>query len=203
MPFRPVRRCCFSPAFDEAARIGIIQPQRAVLRTGLATDLLYCYDRCHALAQRDALANQAMLSTLGLHLLSVLDRLQREERGLERAIDEVVERGQALIALRCQEPLDLHALSAELGVSYSHFRHAFKARLGSGTKQYHLQVRLQKAQDLLANTDKSLKEIAAILGFESASHLSKQFKARVGLAPSAWREGLLRFRRMSPGNRSH
>lgn len=179
---------CRGPVFDEAARIGIIRPQRAILHTGLAPDLLQCFDRCHMLALRGALANQDILSTLGLQLLAVLGRLQREERGLEHAIDEVVERGHALIALRCQEPLDLRKLSADLGVSYSHFRHAFKARLGISPKQCHLQVRLQKAQDLLVNTDKSVKEIADILGFESAFHLSKQFKERLGDAPSAWRD---------------
>jgi AraC-like DNA-binding protein len=179
---------CRGAAFDEAARQGIIRPERAVLHTGLAPDLVQCFDRCHTLAQRGALANQDVLSTLGLHLLSVLGRLQREERGFERAIDEVVERAHALIALRCQEPLDLNKLSTELGVSYSHLRHAFKARLGISPKQCYLQVRLQKAQDLLVNTGKSVKEIAEILGFESAFHLSKQFKERTGNAPSTWRD---------------
>jgi AraC-like DNA-binding protein len=184
---------CRGSVFDEAKRIGIIKPQRAVLRTGLTSDLAHCFDRCHFLAQRGALANQDMLSTLGLHLISVLGRLQREERGFEHAIDEVVERGHALITLRCHEPLDLHKLCAELGVSYSHFRHAFKTRLGISPKQCHLQIRLQKAQDLLTNTEKPVKEIAEILGFESAFHLSRQFKERTGEAPSAWREKMHRL----------
>lgn len=175
------------PAFEEAVRRGLIQPRRAVLRTGLAPDLLYCFERCHALAQHDALASQEMLSTLGLHLLSVVLRLQRADGASPRAIDRVVARAHALIALRCQEPLRLRKLALELGVGYSHFRHAFKTRLGVSPKQYHLQVRLQKAQDLLVNTDKSIKEIADILGFESAFHLSKQFKLRCGLAPALWR----------------
>ncbi|MBI5385134.1 MAG: AraC family transcriptional regulator [Verrucomicrobia bacterium] len=179
---------CRGSAFDEAARTGLIQPRRAVIRTGLTPDLLHPFDRLHTLAQRGGLANHDMLSTLGLHLLSAVARSQREERGLDQAIDDVVERGHALIALRCQEPLNLNGLASELGVSYSHFRHAFKARLGVSPKQYHLQVRLNKAQDLLANTVKPLKEVAEILGFESAFHLSKQFKKRVGQAPSAWRE---------------
>lgn len=178
---------CRGPVFDEAARAGLIRPSRAVLRAGLTPDVLHCFERCHALAQRGALAHQEVLSTLGLHLLSVTGHLQREERGFERASDAMVERGHALIALRCQEPLDLRALAAELGVSYSHFRHAFKARVGLSPKQYHLQVRLQKAQDFLANTAKSVKEIAEILGFDSAFHLSRQFKERVGCSPTQWR----------------
>ncbi len=178
---------CRGPVFDQAVREGIIHPDRSVLRAGLAPDLLQCFDRCHQLAQRGALAHQDMLSTLGLHMLSMLGRLQREQCPVKQAIDDVVERGHALIALRCQEPLDTRKLAGELGVSYSHFRHAFKARLGISPKQCHLQLRLQKAQDLLSNTGKSIKEIAEMLGFESPFHLSRQFKDRMGMAPKDWR----------------
>lgn len=121
-------------------------------------------------------------------MLSAVAGLQHREEHARQPIDDVVERAHSLIALRCHEPLDLRALAAGLGTGYSHFRHAFKARLGLSPKQYQLQVRLLKAQDLLANTDKSVKEIAGILGFESAFHLSKQFKNRCGLAPALWRQ---------------
>jgi len=51
---------------------------------------------------------------------------------------------------------------------------------------------LDKAQDLLANTPKSVGEIAEILGFDSPFHLSKQFKNSIGLAPQIWRKKLAR-----------
>ena len=81
----------------------------------------------------------------------------------------------------------MERLARELDVSYSHFRQTFKRETGVSPKQYHLQVRLQKAQDFLTNTDKPLKEIAELLGFHSEFHLSSQFKNGVGLAPSRWR----------------
>jgi transcriptional regulator GlxA family with amidase domain len=100
-----------------------------------------------------------------------------------------------LIALRCHEPLNLKALAAELGVGYSNLRHSFVARVGISPRQHYLNIRIQKAQDLLLNTAKSVKEIAEILGFESASHFSKQFKNRIGSSPSDWRESLARHGR--------
>jgi AraC-like DNA-binding protein len=75
-------------------------------------------------------------------------------------------------------------------VGYSYFRQAFKAQTGLSPKQYQLQIRLQKAQDLLANTSKSVGEIAEILGFNTAYHLSSQFKQHIGLAPQIWRNKL-------------
>jgi AraC-like DNA-binding protein len=55
-------------------------------------------------------------------------------------------------------------------------------------------TRIQKAEDLLINTAKSVKEVAKILGFESPSHFSKQFKQRVGTAPGDWRNKFIRAR---------
>jgi AraC-like DNA-binding protein len=177
---------CQGSIFDEAVGTGIVQPTQPILHTGLEPDLLRCFERCHALAARGALANQHLLSTMGAHLLSVIGYLQSSPR-FDRRIDELIERAHALIALRCQERLSLPAMAAELGVSYSHFRQTFTERIGLSPKQYHCQVRLQKAQELLASTTLSLQEVSDILGFHSAFQLSKQFKEHFGQAPQHWR----------------
>jgi transcriptional regulator GlxA family with amidase domain len=136
---------------------------------------------------------------MGVHLLSVIGFLQSGPR-FDRRIDELIERAHALIALRCQERLSLPAIAAELGVSYSHLRQTFTKRIGLSPKQYYCRVRLQKAQELLANTTRSVQEIADILGFHSAFQLSKHFKQHVGEAPQHWRSK--RERRTSPQVRS-
>lgn len=186
---------CSGPVFDAAARSGIIQPKRSIFKPGLVRDFNDCFEHCHSLAQIDAMANQDLLSTLGIHLLALLRRMHRGERGFTKAIDDVVQRALMLIALRCHEPFDLNALASELGVGYSNLRHSFVARVGISPREHYLNTRIEKAQDLLLNTSKSVKEIAEILGFESASHFSKQFKNRIGGSPSDWREGLARHGR--------
>jgi AraC-like DNA-binding protein len=182
---------CKGPTFDEAVSTGIVQPTQPILHTGLEPDLLRCFERCHTLAARGALANQHVISTMGVHLLSVIGYLQSAPR-FDHRIDELIERAHALIALRCQEGLSLPALAAELGVSYSHLRQRFTRRIGLSPKQYYCQVRLQKARDLLVNTTRSVQEIAEILGFYSAFQLSKQFKEHFGHAPQHWRSKQLR-----------
>jgi AraC-like DNA-binding protein len=185
---------CHGPVFDEAVRTGIIQPEYSLLKRRATPDFNDCFERCHSLARLDAMTNQDLLSTLGLHLLALLGHLRRNERGFTNAIDAVVQRAHTLIALRCQEPLDLQALAAELKVGYSNLRHNFMARVGISPRQHYLNTRIQKAQDLLVNTAKSVKEIAEVLGFESPSHFSKQFKQRMGVSPNDWR---IKFSRQS------
>lgn len=178
---------CHGPVFDRAVRAGLIEPKRSVLKVAPTHDLFECFNRCHFLAQSGALANQDLLSTMGLHILCLLGHLGESERGATGSINELVEKAHALIAQGCQRPLNLRALAAQLGVSYSHLRHSFTARVGISPREHYLNTRLQKAQDLLMNTTKSIKEIAEILGFESAYHLSKQFKTRLGASPKHWR----------------
>jgi AraC-like DNA-binding protein len=186
---------CQGPVFEAATRAGLIRPEHGLLKPGLIHDLSDCFERCHSFARMDAMANQDLLSTLGLHLLALLGHLRRGERGFTKAIDDVVQRAHTLIALRCQEPLHLPALATELGIGYSNLRHSFFSRVGISLRQHYLNTRVQKAQDLLINTAKSVKEVAEILGFESASHFSKQFKQRVGVSPNDWRVKFARQRR--------
>jgi len=73
-----------------------------------------------------------------------------------------------------------------LGVSYLTLYRNFKQATGLSPKEYAREIRLAHAEDLLACTDLSVKEIAGRLGYYSASHLSLEFKMARGIAPSLW-----------------
>ena len=183
---------CIGEAFDRAANSGLLRPERPILHVGFPHDLLQAFDRCHALAQQRAIGFQSLLSTMGLHLLAILLRAGRGHPGAPRLIEHKIQEAQRILACRYHEELNMEELARELKVSYSSFRQAFKAQTGISPKQYQIQLRLHKAQDFLANTPKSISEIAEILGFDSAFHFSKQFKDSIGLAPLAWRKRLAR-----------
>ena len=181
---------CCGPTFDRARNAGLLHPECPVWRVGFPSELQQAFERCHALAQQRSTGVQPLLSTMGLHLLAVLLRAIQRRPGAPRDIDHIIQRAQSILARRYHERLSVEQLACELHISYSSFRQAFKAQTGVSPKQYQLQIRLHKAQDFLANTRKSVGEIAEILGFDSAFHLSKQFKDSVGLAPHAWRKRL-------------
>ncbi len=75
-----------------------------------------------------------------------------------------------------------------MGVSYPYFRRLFREKTGISAKQYQITVRIQRARDFLSNTDKSVKEIAGLLGFNSAFHFSTQFKQATDLSPTEFRQ---------------
>lgn len=185
--------CCGS-CFDRAREAGQIAPERAVLRVGFVPDLLLCYDRCHGFAQRLSAGSQALLSTMGIHILSLVLEAARLRRSLPVHGYDFVQSAQRLIMEKYQERMRMQEIASTLRVGYSRFRQAFKSRTGLSPKQYQLQARIQKAQDLLLNTAMSVKEISLVLGFDSPYHLSRQFKHQVGLAPRYWRQARRRKR---------
>ncbi len=83
--------------------------------------------------------------------------------------------------------LKMANLAAIAGLSPFHFSHQFKQAMGVAPYQYVLQQRVERAKQLLKQTNHSIVEIALLCGFNSHSHLSKQFRQTTGTTPSAYR----------------
>jgi AraC family transcriptional regulator len=85
------------------------------------------------------------------------------------------------------QDIKLANLAQLLGMSQSHFSYLFKQSMGISPHQYLLQQRIERAKQLLKQTDRSVMEIALTCGFDSHSHLSKQFRQLTGMTPKAYR----------------
>ncbi len=87
---------------------------------------------------------------------------------------------------RVAEPVRLEQLAAQTGLSTSRFGRAFKASTGTSPHKWQLNLRIQKAQQLLREGRSSLAEISLATGFTGQSHFSRAFKDVVGVPPGAW-----------------
>ena len=85
------------------------------------------------------------------------------------------------------QPLHVQGLAKRVSLSVSHFYRAFKRAFGETPHAHMIRLRLNMAQDLMVSTDDPLSQIALACGFADQSHLSKQFRRRLGQTPSAWR----------------
>lgn len=88
------------------------------------------------------------------------------------------------------EELTLEEMAAEAGFSTAYFSRLFKAQLGVPFSEYLTNVRVRHVQELLAQTDKSVSEIALETGFCNGDYLAARFKQRVGMTPTAFRKHL-------------
>jgi AraC-like DNA-binding protein len=81
------------------------------------------------------------------------------------------------------KPLRIESLARELGMSPSGFHEHFKAVTAMSPLQYQKQMRLQEARRLLLGEDVDAATVAYRVGYEDASHFSREYKRLFGLPP--------------------
>ena len=89
-----------------------------------------------------------------------------------------------------EQEIRLANLAQLLDMSQFHFSHLFKQSIGMAPYQYLLQQRVERAKQLLKQTDQSIMDIALLCGFNSHSHLSKQFRQLTGMTPKIYRSNV-------------
>jgi transcriptional regulator of acetoin/glycerol metabolism len=85
------------------------------------------------------------------------------------------------------ESIDLSMLAGVAGLSVHHFARQFKQSIGVTPHHYLTQKRVERAQEMLAQTDLSLAEIAYAAGFSDQSHLARHFRHMLGTTPREFR----------------
>jgi len=173
-------------AVDRLRQEGVISPERPIYEMGMQQDLMALFEQCHEMARGRPPGYQPALGTLGLQIIAQLG-VSAAVEGEGRPLLLAVEHAQAQLIAAIDQPISMQNLAQSLGVGYSAFRRAFKAHTGVSPKQFHLDLRLRKAMELLGQTDLQVQEIAEMLGFDSGFHLSALIKGRTGSPPSAWR----------------
>lgn len=78
-------------------------------------------------------------------------------------------------------------VARHVGISADHLRHVFRQAYGIPPVAWLHQVRLDRALDLLAFSQLSLKEIAGRCGFANERYFSTCFRRAMGCPPGAWR----------------
>ena len=92
-----------------------------------------------------------------------------------------------LIASDFQEDLSLAALADQSGYSRAHFLRMFRSATGKSPLRYLQDHRLDMARQQLSSKGPSITEVAQATGFSSHSHLTRLFRERFGVTPSAFR----------------
>ena len=88
------------------------------------------------------------------------------------------------------DELGLVELAAIAGLSPHHFVEAFKISIGKPPHRFVTEKRVQRALELLRGDDRSIAEIAHVVGFSSQSHLTMNFRRVTGLTPGRFRRSL-------------
>ncbi len=85
------------------------------------------------------------------------------------------------------QELSLRTIADQALLSPHHFSEVFKRHCGMPPWDFLLQLRLQRAKDLLTSTRSSVTAIALEVGFGDSSYFARVFRAQTGMTPRAWR----------------
>jgi transcriptional regulator GlxA family with amidase domain len=93
-----------------------------------------------------------------------------------------------LMEANIEEPLSTDEIAQLAGVSRRQLERLFKQYLGSLPSRYYLELRLQRARQLLRDTNHSIVQVGLMCGFSSGSHFSTAFGALFGKTPREERQ---------------
>ncbi|WP_095203804.1 GlxA family transcriptional regulator [Mesorhizobium carmichaelinearum] len=108
--------------------------------------------------------------------LPVADRLSTRNPRLRRLL--------SFLEKRLAEAIDVGEMAVVEEISEREVQRLFRVHLGTSPKAYHRRLRLQRAQDLLRQTDMPVSEVASSCGFGSGADFSRAYRREFARRPS-------------------
>ena len=102
-------------------------------------------------------------------------------------LQEIMESAKTFIDENYSRDISLSEVAGYVYLSVSHFSRAFKKVYNTSPIQYLLFVRIEKAKELLIETNDKINDIATKVGFGTQQRFNDIFKKHVGVSPSNFR----------------
>ncbi len=127
----------------------------------------------------------ALLKRLNTAVCSCLEKA-RLEKSSNNNIS--VKNAEYYINQHLAEQLRLETIAEQLGYNPSYFSILFKKETGRNFSDYITELRIEKAQQLLSHSSRSILEISADVGYCDSKHFAKTFRKITGLSPRQYRK---------------
>lgn len=147
--------------------------------TATADLMLHLIEKDHGYDLMVAVADQMLYTAARdaevAQKVSLQARIGMRNPHLTRAI--------ALMRAHLDEPLPPGRIAEQLGISVRQLERLFGRHLNSSPKKYYTEMRLERARNLLLQTELSIIQVAFASGFESAGHFSRVYRIAYGVTP--------------------
>jgi len=121
--------------------------------------------------------------TLMLEGLSAAATVRAENRGKAGEGEDLLLKVHDLIIADMGRMIPIEKMGKRLGISASHLRARFRKGTGKSLGEFQREVRLQKAAELLAQTDATVAEVGEACGWDSPFTFSRAFRRYWGRPP--------------------
>jgi len=165
-----------------------LNPESPVITVGIQEDIARNYLQVINLLKEEKPGFQYIASGNIVQILGQIFASKKYHPFEGKAIENQIRQAKLMILENQHLPVTQEKIAESVGMGYSLFRKKFKEYTGVSPAQYHIQLRINKAKDLLITTNHSFKELAHELGFESTDYFFRLFRQKTGFTPSEFRE---------------
>ncbi|CAN5298459.1 AraC family transcriptional regulator [soil metagenome] len=159
------------------------------LHTGFNENLLNIFAEVIEKTKHEKAGYQPLVSGAVMYLLGRLHYISKQHSFTEADnIESIVSRARLILRENIDKDFSIEQISTELNVGYSWFRKIFKSYTGIAPGQYMIQLKIDKAKELLSDPSKTVKAVAYELKFDTCFYFSKLFKEKVGITPVQFRK---------------
>ena len=131
---------------------------------------------------------KSQITELLSHFLAKISSDIAPENGLKNVDREKLYQAKAILSENMDNPPSLTELSKLVGLNDFKLKKSFKELFGFPVYKFLQQERLNKAHELLENSDQTVQEVAWSVGYESLSSFSNAFIKKFGIRPSGLKQ---------------
>ena len=131
---------------------------------------------------------EILLDTSIFHILGIINYKTLNYNDREAPIVEKINTAKEILRNDVEAKISPEDIAHQLEISYSLFRREFRNFVGVSPSQYQMDIRLQRAQELLVTTNQSIAHIAEVLGFTDTAQFSTFFRKRQNITPREYRK---------------
>ncbi len=107
---------------------------------------------------------------------------------MDKRVNGFILKAMNYIKVNYNNEITLEHISREVNISPHYFSKLFKDQVGESFIEYVTSLRIQKSKELLAENQRSIKEICFDIGYGDPNYFSRIFKRVVGITPTAYKE---------------
>ena len=173
---------------DSRVSAGFFSKHSPIYRVGYNDTLISLFKEAIQVAKKQEKHFQQLLAGIVNYMLGLAFSIDSNKKLKNSMNLELVNRARAFMQENIETNIEMPEIADHLIISYSSFRHIFKQYTGIAPSQYYLNLKIQRAKDMLKSSTASIKEISYILHFDTPEYFTKLFKKKTGLTPSQFRE---------------
>lgn len=176
---------------DNIVHRHFITPDNPCLYIGFNDNIFNLFLNIIEITKSENAGYQQLISGAALHLLGTVHSILKHDAMACEGKELIVEEARLLFRANINSDYSAEMAASDLQVGYSWFRKIFKNHTGLSPGQYYIQLKIERAKELLNDPEMPIKEIAYELAFQNYFYFSTLFKKKTGLTPSDYRKRMI------------